>query len=128
MRALVALMLLASPAVAQECAGTTQTELNMCANDAYVAADKALNATYQDISGRLGDAANVRAKLIASERAWIAFRDAQCDFAASGVDGGSVAPMIVTDCRTSLTLVRQADLATYLTCAEGDLSCPVPAK
>lgn len=120
--------MLSVPAAAQDCAGTTQTDMNICSNDAFVVADKTLNATYQEIVGRLADDANIRSKLVASERAWLAFRDAQCAFAASGVDGGSVSPMIVTDCRTSLTLQRQTELATYLTCQEGDLSCPVPAK
>ncbi len=128
MRHLLVFLLTTSTAMAQDCAGTTQTEMNICSNDAFVAADKSLNATYQEIVGRLGDAANVRAKLVASERAWLAFRDAQCAFAASGVDGGSVSPMIVTDCLTSLTLLRQTELASYLTCQDGDLSCPVPAK
>jgi len=128
MRFLIALLLMAAPAMAQDCAGTTQTELNICASDSYVAADKALNAAYQDIAGRLAGDANIRAKLVASERAWIAYRDAQCEFAASGVGGGSVAPMIVIQCRTTLTAQRQAELATYLVCKDGDLSCPVPAK
>lgn len=128
MRILVALSLLSAPASAQDCTGNTQRELNECAGDALAAADTALNKTYQTITVRLADSPLGRAKLIASERAWIKFRDAECAFEASGVEGGSIQPMIEAECRASLTMQRQTRLAAFLTCAEGDLSCPVPAK
>ncbi len=113
---------------AADCSGQTQRELDRCASTDYTAADTALNATYTSIVTRLQGHAAAREKLVAAERAWVAFRDAECGFAASGVAGGSIAPMIVVNCRTDLTKQRQAQLAKYLDCQEGDTSCPVPGK
>lgn len=126
---LLALLLLAASAgnaAAGDCsAAETQTEMNLCAGAAFDAADAELNALYKQISARLkSDAATTRL-LVATQRAWIAFRDAECDFAASSVAGGSIAPMIRAECLTSLTEARNATFRTYLSCEEGDLSCPV---
>ncbi len=48
--------------------------------------------------------------------------------AASGVQGGSIQPMIASMCQTELTKARTEALRRYLDCKEGDLSCPVPAQ
>lgn len=103
-----------------------------CASDDlsadYKTADQALNQTYKDVEKRLANDSNGKARLIAAQRAWIAFRDAECTFQSSGDDGGTAAPMVITACRTSLTTARAAQLKGYLNCQEGDLSCPVPSK
>jgi uncharacterized protein YecT (DUF1311 family) len=117
----------AGPALAA-CPGQNQRELDSCAGNAAVAADAKLNATYQTITGRLKANNAVRTKLVAAERAWIAFRDAECAFAASGVEGGTIQPMIVAECRAALAQQRQDQLAVYLNCQEGDTSCPVPRQ
>lgn len=91
-------------------------------------ADKALNETYKDVEKRLANDSNGKARLISAQRAWIAFRDAECTFQSSGEDGGTAAPMVVAACRTSLTTARTGQLKGYLNCQEGDLSCPVPSK
>ena len=122
-----ALASLANPARAG-CPGQTQRDLDSCAGNEWVAADKALNATYAAILGRLKGHDPARARLVAAERAWVAFRDAECAFAASGDEGGSIAPMIVAQCRTGLTQKRNAALTVYLSCQEGDTSCPVPPQ
>ncbi len=64
---------------------------------------------------------------MATQRAWVAFRDAECDFQTSAVAGGSAAPMIHAMCLDSQTKRRIEDFKTYLNCEEGDMSCPVPA-
>lgn len=103
-----------------------------CASDDlsadYKKADQALNQTYKDVEKRLVDDPNGKIRLISAQRAWIAFRDAECAFQSSGEDGGTAAPMVVAACRTSLTTARAAQLKGYLNCQEGDLSCPVPSK
>jgi len=91
-------------------------------------ADQALNHTFREVEKRLTDDAAGKARLISAQRAWIAFRDAECTFQSSGDDGGSAAPMVVAACRTTLTADRTAQLKAYLNCAEGDLACPVPAN
>lgn len=109
------------------CPGETQTDMNLCAGQAWQAEDGKLNQAYQAVLARLGTDAGGRQRLTAVERAWIAFRDAQCAFVSSGSDGGSVAPMIAAQCKAEQTRLRTAALDELLHCAEGDLSCPVPA-
>lgn len=91
-------------------------------------ADKALNDAYRSIVHRLADDPGAKARLVHAQRAWIAFRDAECDFRSGGVDGGSAAPAVIMVCRTQLTSDRTTRLNTYLNCEEGDLACPVPAE
>lgn len=92
------------------------------------AADTRLNALYKQIQERLSDDAPTLHLLTATQRSWIAFRDAECAFSASSVAGGSAYPAVVASCRTDLTEKRIADFNAYLKCQEGDLACPVPRK
>ncbi len=110
---------------AADCTGDDQASLDQCADEAYKAADATLNKQFKEIEGRLSDSPDAKKLLVAAQRAWIAFRDNECAFAASGVDGGSVYPMIVSDCLAGLTEARSAQFKEYLSCEEGDLSCPV---
>ena len=122
-----AILLAALPAAAQQdCPDDSQAGLNQCAGDAYKKADAALNATYRQVMARLKDSEAAAKSLVAAQRAWIAYRDAECDFMSSGVEGGSARPMIVAQCLEQLTTRRTDDLKALLNCEEGDLSCPVP--
>jgi uncharacterized protein YecT (DUF1311 family) len=58
----------------------------------------------------------------------VAFRDAECDFSASAVSGGSAHGIILAICLDRLTGKRIGDFKNYLNCQEGALDCPVPAK
>jgi uncharacterized protein YecT (DUF1311 family) len=125
----ILLMAMAPAALAQaeDCTkAATQADLNACAAQSFSKSDTALNATYRQITARLKDDAAARSLLVAAERAWLAFRDAECAFASSGESGGSIYPMVVTNCRDELTQQRTKALQAYLACKEGDLSCPVP--
>ena len=126
--ALLVLALGAAPAFAANCPDQTQTGLNACANDAFKRADDQLNQDYKEITRRLsGDKAKA-SLLVQSQKSWIAWRDAECEFASSAVVGGSVYPMIHAMCLEAQTRQRDAALQSYLKCPEGDLACPVPAK
>jgi uncharacterized protein YecT (DUF1311 family) len=126
---LVPFVCLAASAQAKDCANTqTQTQMNICAGESAKAADAALNATYAQIKARLKDDASKIQQLTKAQRAWIAFRDAECGFAGSAVEGGSMQPMIVAACHEKMTTNRTRDLRTYLQCEEGDASCPVPPQ
>ncbi|WP_395593739.1 lysozyme inhibitor LprI family protein [Pseudomonas sp. B26140] len=103
-----------------------QATMNQCAGQDYKAADKELNAVYQQITGRLKDNPDGKKLLVSAQRAWIGFRDAECKFSSSGVTGGSVYPLIYSNCMTAVTKVRVEVLKQYLKCEEGDMSCPVP--
>ncbi|MEQ1938996.1 lysozyme inhibitor LprI family protein [Mesorhizobium sp. CN5-321] len=91
-------------------------------------ADKALNSTFRQVQSRLSDDSGGKARLVKAQRAWIAFRDAECTFQSSGEDGGSAAPLVVASCKAELTTQRTKQLKAYLNCQEGDLACPVPAQ
>jgi uncharacterized protein YecT (DUF1311 family) len=107
---------------------TDQATMNQCAAQQNKAADKELNTLYQQITARLKDSPDSKKQLIGAQRAWIGFRDAECRFSASGVEGGSVYPLIYGDCITELTKARVETFKNYLKCQEGDMSCPVPGQ
>ena len=112
---------------AVDCANASdQATMNQCAGQDYKAADKELNAVYQQVTGRLKGNPDGKKLLVSAQRAWIGFRDAECKFSSSGVTGGSVYPLIYSNCMTAVTKVRVETLKQYLKCEEGDMSCPVP--
>ncbi|MCI0998008.1 lysozyme inhibitor LprI family protein [Pseudomonas corrugata] len=120
-------LLFVALAQADDCANaTTQGEMNQCAAQEKNAADNELNSLYKQITARLKGNPEGKQLLVKAQRAWIGFRDTECKFSASGVEGGSVYPLIYSNCITALTKARVETFKTYLKCKEGDLSCPVP--
>jgi uncharacterized protein YecT (DUF1311 family) len=118
-----------SIARAESCGNAvTQGELNDCANEASRKSDAELNALYKQIMSRLKDDTKQAKLLATAQRAWIAFRDAECAFVNSPSTGGSVYPMVLSNCRDRLTRARVNDLKSYLHCEEGDVDCPLPPK
>jgi uncharacterized protein YecT (DUF1311 family) len=105
-----------------------QRTMNACANEAYMKADGDLNSLYKQITERLKNNADTLKLLVDAEKAWLAFRDAECTFSGSAAAQGTVYPMIVAECKEGVTTKRVDVLKYYLKCEEGDLSCPVPAK
>ncbi|MFE0755057.1 lysozyme inhibitor LprI family protein [Inquilinus sp. NPDC058860] len=130
---LVALLAVAAAiptsAGADECdnAQGGQAGLNECYGKAFKASDAELNKLYKEIEARLKDDPDTTKLLVTTQRAWIAFRDAECNFQESAVSGGTAAPMIHSMCLDGQTKSRIEDFKAYLNCAEGDMSCPVPA-
>ncbi|WP_460054954.1 lysozyme inhibitor LprI family protein [Pseudomonas sp. S2_D06] len=120
-------LLFTSMAFAVDCENASdQATMNQCEAQQHAAADKELNALYQQITSRLKSNPDGKKQLVGAQRAWVAFRDAECRFSASGVEGGSVYPLIYGNCTTELTKARVQTFKQYLKCQEGDLSCPVP--
>lgn len=122
------LVLLAATAAAraQECdrSDDSQQMMNICAGEDYQAADARLNAAYQNlISSDDGDSKRL---LQVAQRAWIAFRDAECAHASAASAGGSIHAMEVSQCLTRLTNERIKQLAASANCEEGDASCASP--
>ncbi|WP_202908576.1 lysozyme inhibitor LprI family protein [Labrys sp. WJW] len=119
----------AGPAFAAgDCANAAdEAALNQCAGKSLKASDGELNTLYKQIQKRLNDDADKTKLLVAAQRAWVAFRDAECNFSSAGVTGGTLYPLAVTQCRDGLTKDRIKTFKTYLNCTEGDLSCSVPA-
>ncbi|MCU1759738.1 lysozyme inhibitor LprI family protein [Pseudomonas sp. 14P_8.1_Bac3] len=122
-------LLFTTVAYAADCGNATdQATMNQCAAQQNKAADKELNALYQQITARLKGSPDNKKLLVGAQRAWIGFRDAECRFSASAVEGGSAYPLIYSSCITELTKARVETFKQYLKCQEGDLSCPVPSQ
>jgi uncharacterized protein YecT (DUF1311 family) len=104
----------AEPAI--DCNTATSTpEMNACAEKQYNAADAKLNAAYKALMGRVHkttnakpyDAKSAEEALQASQRSWIAFRDAECKgFEPMAWGGGTITTLQVLGCMTSLTEAR----------------------
>jgi len=62
---------------------------------------------------------DISALFIESNNKWSAYRDAQCEFRASGASVHAL-----NNCLTTETQMRIHALNGLLKCAEGDLSCP----
>lgn len=131
------LALAATPAAAQDVdcnnANTTM-EMNFCADKDYAAADKALNAAYKDALARIAKSDNQKpydpksweAALRGSQRAWVAFRDAECKgLVPMQWSGGTGTTLAVLGCMTSLTQARAAMLRELLG-EPGDAAAAAP--
>ena len=88
----------------------TQLALTECADRQYREADAALNSAYRPLLAALDDPH--RERLTAAQRAWIAFRDAECRLAASVALGGSMEPQLELACRKDMTEARVKELAS----------------
>ena len=120
--------LYSASAGASPCADLAEPRLDACAGFARDKADAALNGVYKEIVARLAEDAAKTKRLIEAEKAWIAFRDAECAFANSDTEGGSIHSTGLTLCEEKLTTTRTQQLRSYLKCGEGDIWCPAPAK
>jgi uncharacterized protein YecT (DUF1311 family) len=118
---------MATPSIASPASGTTnlqlaqnpncnnpqtQSEMNICASIAYQNADRKLNQVYRQLLPKLSAAR--KQKLITAQQAWIKFRDSSCEFERSAYEGGSLAPMIYSNCLANVTEQRTKDLRRYL--------------
>lgn len=130
--AVLALLPLGAPLpalAADNCASAaSQAELDRCYGNAFKASDKELNTLYRRVEDRLKPDPDATRLLVAAQKAWLAFRDAECAFATSKNADGSAYPMLQAICLLGLTEKRIADLKIYLSCQEGDMTCPVPAE
>lgn len=128
-RVLVALspLLFLCTAQAEDCGSARdQLTMNECYGKLYKSADAELNVLYKQINGRLKDDPDTKKLLVSAQRAWVAYRDAECGLSASTVTGGSIYPTIYANCLSIMTTERVKTFKRYLKCEEGDMSCPVP--
>ncbi len=110
--AVAAALMTATPATAQ-----TQAGMNAQAATTYKAADAAMNAqwprTYAAMKRRdatARDGFGYAAATLASQRAWLAFRDKQCTIEGGEFAGGSLQPMARLQCLARLTKERTTQL------------------
>lgn len=105
----------------------TQMEMTCCAGVDYEKADAELNAIWPDIVAAAKskdeylaeqvkgtDVPTTLQALRSAQRAWIKFRDMQCEYEAYEVFGGSMQPMVGSMCLARLTRERIAALSSAL--------------
>ena len=91
-----------------------QNTMTLCAGLDYDKADKELNKLWPSIKGSAeesdkgadGADGGYTKALMASQKAWIAFRDAECTWEGFQAHGGSLEPMLVNGCLATLTKDR----------------------
>jgi uncharacterized protein YecT (DUF1311 family) len=103
-----------------DCANASSTvEMNFCADKDFAAADKALNAAYEAALASTKtrdlekpyDAKNFGDAMRAAQRAWVAYRDADCKgLVAQEWGGGSGTSAAVLGCMTEKTMERTKEL------------------
>ena len=114
-------LLLATSSFAQD-----QQEMNRQAERDAARADKALNEVYKKL---LATQDAEGAKLLKeSQRAWIAFRDAEAKFASDEARGGSMAPLLYFGSLARITQERVKNLKEHLGDAEPDPKPEAPAS
>lgn len=106
----------AAKGAAPDCSkAETQMEMNDCSHLEYAAADKALNAVWKKVAVKIGAESAKRKKLLVeTQKAWIAFRDKECEFESSEFEGGTMRPMIENSCLAGLTSARTKVLELLL--------------
>ena len=96
----------------------TQMEMTQCAGEDYDKADKELNGEYQKLRKLLAErdkAADENGKgavdaLVAAQRAWVTYRDANCDLTGFQARGGSMEPQLVASCLAQMSRDRTQEL------------------
>ena len=95
-----------------------QSTMTMCAGLDFEKADKELNTLWPKLKADAETSDKDTGKteffdaLIASQRAWIVFRNAECSWQGFEAHGGSLEPMIVNGCSARLTRERIKQLQT----------------
>jgi uncharacterized protein YecT (DUF1311 family) len=118
---IAALLLLASAPAAPCDEPQDQQTMNRCAHEDFLAADKALNAqwklTVAEMKARDRELDRTSDRepghyetLLAAQRAWLNYRDAQCMSEGFLFRGGTMAPLIVSSCKARLTEARTKEL------------------
>ncbi len=90
----------------------TTPELRYCSLLSYQAADKKLNQAYRKVINNIKG--EQKRLLITGQRAWITFRDNNCDFEVYPSRGGTGYEIFRNGCLERLTEQRTKDLENYL--------------
>jgi len=96
----------------------TQSDLRSCEVARHETADKALNAQYKKTRAAMaaidtdldGDMKGAEQALVKAQRAWIDYRDAECDAFGFQARGGTMEPMLVAGCLADVTDRRTKEL------------------
>lgn len=109
---------LADPAT--ECGGASQVEIGACVSDTLARVDATLDiylgfakSSAEDLDKATGRTATGPA-LEAAQAAWLAYRDAQCEYVGSTFGGGSGTGIAITSCKIELGRDRAKDLMRFI--------------
>lgn len=103
----------------------TQLDMNVCSYRDHLRADTELNRMWARAAERAkqgdrwmaerGHSGGEFERLLAAQRRWIDFRDAQCALEAGPREGGgSIWPLLMNNCLATLTRTRTAQLREYM--------------
>jgi len=87
----------------QDQAVTTHSN-ELCFAEEFVRQDQMLNQTWREVVARA--APRFHKKLLSAQRKWAAQRDPFCRSKADEFRGGTIAPVVYTDCRVEQTIRR----------------------
>lgn len=89
--------------------------MSMCAAASTQAWDVVLNDEWRDLMAatKAYDEGGQADALLAAQRAWIAWRDAECDWEAARWGGGTMRSIAYASCHEGATISRTIDLRTY---------------
>ena len=90
----------------------TQLEMNISAAKSYKQADYELNKIYKLLMNKLNP--SEKNLLIKAQNNWIKFRDSHCIFAGQEYAGGSIQPMVISNCLAETTRERTKNLKKNL--------------
>jgi uncharacterized protein YecT (DUF1311 family) len=127
---IAAAMLLALASNPCASAQTTQMDLDVCWRDRAAQADAQLNAAYKNAGVELRKMGIDPGVLVPVQVAWISARDKTCAFESSMEAGGSIAPMMYSECVDRMTRARTARIQNLVTSlqAEGVVPAMQPAS
>ncbi|MCX7302140.1 MAG: DUF1311 domain-containing protein [Rhodobacterales bacterium] len=126
-RNLALLLALTAPGLAvadpsMECSTTegSQVEIGTCVSDIETRVNATLDVVLgfamtsaADLDG-ITERTEATPALKASQAAWLAYRDAQCEYVGSTFGGGSGTGIAITSCRIELTRDRVEELMDYV--------------
>ena len=121
---LLAVAMAGRPALAQQSVcgdAITQSDINRCVGQHLDASQRTLTSLLQTLDSSLTrDRATQLARV---QRAWISYRDQQCEWDGRQFEGGSMQAMEVAGCRWRLTEARIVQLRPWV-CDGQRADCP----
>lgn len=103
----------------EDSSNMNQQEMNMCAYQDFNNADAELNKIWpkakafaENLDENVSEGDQTAADaLLKSQRAWLIYRDQQCELEGFTSRGGSMQPLLVSGCKTTLTNARIKELS-----------------
>jgi uncharacterized protein YecT (DUF1311 family) len=96
--------------------------MNLCGKYHFIAQDIKLNELYKAVKKNIQSDKDALVKLISSQRAWIKFRDATCEYESDGFVGSRMQSGVKSSCIENLTKERITHLERYKKCTRP--TCP----